>query len=110
MLITLIVLIIVGLFVWFWLASAKVHEAAISAAKAMCQHAHWQFLDDTVALKKITLMRNAQGRIQFKRQYQFEYTYQAGERCIKTVTMCGAQPIYKTVSDDNVIHFPKTKR
>ena len=110
MLVALMVLIIVGLVLWFWFASSKVHDIAVIAAKNICKKEHWQFLDETVALKKIMFSRGERGGLQFKRSYQFEYTAHSGERHVKLLTMCGNKPIYKTSSEDNVINFPTTKR
>lgn len=94
----------------FWYVSAKVHERALEAARAMCQAEHWQLLDESVSLKKLGLGRGSDGRVHFRRQYQFAYTEDQGSRCEKTLVMLGSDPVYKTETSGNVIRFPTTRK
>ncbi len=110
MILSAILLVIVLVILLFWYASAKVHELALKIAYEICQRENWQLLDDTVSLKKINLGRGSDGRIHFRRYYQFSYTQYHGERCEKTIVMLGYEPIYTLETTNNVIEFPTTKR
>jgi hypothetical protein len=52
MLNTLLVIIILGLFAWFWLDGLKTKETAKAAALNYVDTHHLQILDDTVLCKK----------------------------------------------------------
>ncbi len=110
MIVTVLLLAILLFGIVFWYISAKVHELALKAARDICQRENWQLLDDTVSLKKISLGRDSDGRVHFRRDYQFGYTQYHGERCEKTIVMLGSEPIYKMETSGNVIQFPTIKR
>ncbi len=109
MIATVLILAILLFVIAFWYVSAKVHELALKAARDICQRENWQLLDDTVSLKKIGLGRGSDGRVHFRRHYQFSYTQYQGERCEKTIVMLGNEPIYKTETKGNVIEFPQRR-
>ena len=109
MTIAVFILVILLAILVFWYVSAKVHELALKAARDICQQENWQLLDDTVSLRKIGLGRGSDGRIHFRRHYQFSYTQYQGERYEKTIVMLGNEPIYKTETKDNVISFPQRR-
>jgi hypothetical protein len=67
-------LLILAAILFFWRDAMRAKEIAIAAANAWCDKKEVQLLDETVALKKISLARNDEGKINFLRQYQFEYS------------------------------------
>ena len=84
----LLLLGILLLISWYWWDTMQSKEAAKAAGKQACQNAQVQFLDDTVALKKLWLRRSENGRLQFCRMFIFEFasdgTYRYQGRIILT--------------------------
>lgn len=59
---------------WFWWDSIKKRELAIQAARFVCQQAGVQFLDETVSLERIRFKRDHNQRVNFSRDFAFEYS------------------------------------
>jgi hypothetical protein len=76
----LIALLVLAGSIWFWLDSIKVKELAVRSAAQACQAIQVQFLDQTVSLAKIKPVRNAAGRLTWRRIYTFEFTMQGEQR------------------------------
>jgi hypothetical protein len=76
--ITLIILL--SAIVWFWYSSIQAKEIAVFAAKIRCDSQGVLLLDQTVALHKIRLRRDRDGRLRFERSYQFEFAVDGAER------------------------------
>jgi hypothetical protein len=74
---------------WFAWDSLRVREAANRVMRAACDSHGWLFLDDTVALRKLSLSRNAQGRLQLRRTYAFDYSGTGFDRRTGRVVMLG---------------------
>jgi len=66
--------ILLGLAVFYWWDSSQAKETARMAARSACAGAEVSFLDDTVALAKLWLVRNERGTVVFYRKYRFEFT------------------------------------
>ncbi|MDH5182437.1 MAG: DUF3301 domain-containing protein [Gammaproteobacteria bacterium] len=85
--------IIVGLLlagvIWFWLASLRAKEIATGIAKHLCTKAQVMLLDDSVALKGLSLARNRQGSVSFKRVFRFEFASDGRERYQGKIIMLG---------------------
>jgi hypothetical protein len=75
---------------WFLWDSLKAREAANVELRAACREAGFLFLDDTVALDRIRLARNGDGRVAFRRVYRFEYSDTGHERRPGSVTLLAA--------------------
>ena len=79
---------ILSLISWYWWDTMQSKEAAKVAGNRACLNAQVQFLDDTVALKKLWLRRSEHGRLQFCRLFIFEFasdgTYRYQGRIIVT--------------------------
>ena len=69
----LINLALLALVVWFWLDSARAREIATGICKTGCQQRGLQFLDQTVALRRISLRRTPQG-MRFRRLFRFDFS------------------------------------
>ncbi|MDH5601361.1 MAG: DUF3301 domain-containing protein [Gammaproteobacteria bacterium] len=68
-----IFIILVSGFV-YWLDSIRAKEVATTKSREACNKVSLEFLDETVAIKKLRLRRNNSGRLVFYREYQFEFT------------------------------------
>ncbi len=70
-LLTLLLLTALG---WFWFNSLRALEIARDLGKHACNNANVQFLDDTVAIIALALVRDISGRRVFRRTYRFEFS------------------------------------
>ncbi|MCU7958492.1 MAG: DUF3301 domain-containing protein [gamma proteobacterium symbiont of Bathyaustriella thionipta] len=75
----MLILLISAAIGWFWLSSLRARELANGIGKNLCKRRGYQFLDETVALSRITLARTGQG-LRIKRVYSFDYTRAGFER------------------------------
>jgi hypothetical protein len=65
---------------WFWYASLRARERANAAALETCQRTGAQLLDGTVAFRGMRPVRGADGRLQLRRTYVFDYTQDGATR------------------------------
>ncbi len=86
----LILLLIFGLGAWFWVDAMRAREVAVRYCKKSCEHEGWEFLDQTVVLKKMWPRRNGRGRMQWRREYAFDYSTNGTDRQEGLVVMLGA--------------------
>ncbi len=128
---TLIILVLILLLLAFWFDSMKSKEAAVATAKMHFERETVLLLDDTVALKKLRLTRNTEGRVCLKRFYTFEYSLSNQQRYSGRVIVAGREtlectltitpthldqatshqaPIENTADDDNVIVFKRRQK
>ncbi len=77
-----------GGFLW---SSLKAREAANAAIRPACRAQGYLFLDDTVALDRLRLRRNEEGRAQVERIYRFDYSDTGDNRRRGYVTLLGAR-------------------
>ncbi|ALG68489.1 DUF3301 domain-containing protein [Beggiatoa leptomitoformis] len=70
---SLFLLILLAAIVWYWFDSQRSHEKAVSICRKLCQQYELQLLDDTVVQRKLGLSRRADGWLQLKRTYFFEF-------------------------------------
>lgn len=59
---------------WFWFDSMRVRERATAMARTICDRSDLQFLEATVALRRLRLIRGRAGHMLLARHYVFEYT------------------------------------
>jgi len=71
---SLLFLIVLAAFGWFWFDSMHALEIARKAGRRICEDAHVQFLDDTVAGTALALVRDKTGRRVLRRTYRFEFS------------------------------------
>lgn len=86
----LFILLLAGL-AWFWFDSIRAKETATRAASNACQSISAQLLDQTVALKRIRLSRNKQGRLQLERSFDFDLSLDRQERSSGRVILLAKQ-------------------
>jgi hypothetical protein len=70
----LLLLLLLGLVVWFVSDSLRSRETAHAAARRACEEAGVQFLDDTVSQSVLRIARDAEGRVVLERHYRFEFS------------------------------------
>lgn len=59
---------------WLWLDAMKIKEAVRFKAAALCKHSHVQFLDDTVQMSQLRIVRQSDWQFKLRRVYSFEFT------------------------------------
>jgi len=76
---------------WFLWSSLRAREAANAAIRPACSAEGFLFLDDTVALDRIRLRRDDEGRARIERVYRFDYSDTGDNRRRGYVTLLGAR-------------------
>ena len=85
---TLLIFLAAG---WFWLDSLRAREAALDGARKACDAEGVQLLDWTVAMKRLRLARDDEGRRGFQRTYDFEFSDTGNNRIGGSITLIGRQ-------------------
>lgn len=76
---------------WLWWDGLNKRELAIRAARAVCQQAGVQLLDETVALKHLGLARDEDRRMRIRREFFFEYSDTGNNRLPGYVYLLGGR-------------------
>ncbi len=58
---------------WFWLDSSRAREIATEICKVACHQRELQFLDQTVALRRVGLAWKSEG-VRIRRVYRFDFS------------------------------------
>ena len=74
-----------------WLDSLRARERALGAGRDACRRYGLQFLDETVAIARIRLRRDDEGRVRIARTYTFEFTETGNTRRQGAIVMLGQQ-------------------
>ncbi|MBX8483312.1 DUF3301 domain-containing protein [Pseudomonas cichorii] len=74
---------------WLWHAHG-LRERALERVKQHCARLDLELLDGNVALRRLALVRDAQGHRRLARIYGFEFTVTGEQRHPGTITMFGA--------------------
>ena len=90
---TLGILLAVAAFAWNWWADRKAADRATVAARRACEQAGVVWLDQNVQRIRKRLARNTEGRLSWRREYDFEFTTSGEERQLGRVTLVGSQVI-----------------
>jgi hypothetical protein len=85
----LLALIALILIVWFWADSLRTREDALRVCARACRQINTQLLDETVALRRLSVARDADGHAVWRRTYRFEYTVDGSQRLRGSVIMRG---------------------
>jgi hypothetical protein len=99
----ILLLLLLGLFVWFWQSSLRAWESAREASGLACQRCGVQLLDDTVALQRLWLRRDRDGRLRTERIYHFEFTDTGTTRRLGRLIMVGQQVEELHMEGDDLI-------
>jgi hypothetical protein len=101
-----VILIILGFgaVTWFWLDSRRAHEMTLGICRHICQHHEMLLLDDTIALDKLSLRRDAGGQLRFHRKYTFEFTDNVAIRHQGFIMLFGTHLDAYSMGDGNVVY------
>ena len=98
-----LLLLLLAALAWFWWDGLQKREIALAAARLACERAGVQFLDASVALRKIRLRRDDMQRARFYREYAFEYSTQGDDRQPGWVWLLGPRVVNVTLVEQNVV-------
>ncbi|MCC6202998.1 MAG: DUF3301 domain-containing protein [Gammaproteobacteria bacterium] len=74
-----------------WYHSTRLRERALVAIGHTCDELRVQLLDQTVALRRIGLVRDADGQFALRRTFVFEFSAHGSDRCRGTLVSVGDQ-------------------
>jgi hypothetical protein len=94
--IALLLLIALGLGHYAWLRARDAAERARALGAEACERAGVQLLDQTVALVKLGIRRNEQGRLSMLRQYRFDYSRDGSDRESGGLALLGTRLLWIT--------------
>ncbi len=75
-----LLLLLLAALAWFWWDGLQKREIALDSARLACERAGVQFLDASVALRRLRLRRDDMQRASFYREFAFEYSTQGDDR------------------------------
>lgn len=87
----LILLLIIGGAVAWWVDAMRAREVALRAARMACQRHDLQLLDETVAVVRIRPARDPAGRMGLRRWYRFEFSDDNENRREGSVEVLGSR-------------------
>ena len=85
----IIAVLAIAALAWLWLDSLKAREAAVTAGRSACEAEGLLFLDDTVSIAGLKLVRDEAGQVRIQRAYAFEYSDTGDNRLQGSVVMLG---------------------
>jgi len=85
----LLLLCLIFLLLAYWWSAQGIRQIALNSAKRHCQDMDVQMLDGSIALYRIWLRRDEQGKMRFWRSYAFEFTSTGVERYRGQVVLLG---------------------
>ena len=85
----IVLLAALGALAWYWYAGMQVREQAVMVGRRACADTGRQFLDDSVALRRIRFGRNSSGQLQLLRDYHFEFSDTGDNRRPGVIRMLG---------------------
>lgn len=85
---SLLILLILFLIGWYWLDSLRARELALGICRAACEKRELQFLDQTVALRRLRLRWTKEG-LRLGRTYRFEFSEEGSGRQDGYLTLVG---------------------
>lgn len=86
---TLIALICLGALAMFWQSALHAREHALRICRQACEETGVQMLDQTVRVARLRLGRGEDGRVHFRRWYEFEFSLNGADRYRGVVVMLG---------------------
>ena len=85
---TVVPIALVVLAVWLWLDSAQAREIATERARSECRRRGLQFLDETVALRRLRL-RATGGGLRLQRHFAFDFNDGTTARYTGSIRLIG---------------------
>ncbi|UXI69499.1 DUF3301 domain-containing protein [Tahibacter amnicola] len=80
MLSTLFVFLLVSFAALVWQDAVRARDRATAITRTLCERAGLQFLDQSVSLKRMSLVRQSSGRLGLRRQYGFDVSTDGSDR------------------------------
>ncbi|HLW75028.1 MAG TPA: DUF3301 domain-containing protein [Gammaproteobacteria bacterium] len=78
---------------WFWNDSLRARERMLETCARICRELRVQFLDESVALTRLSLGRSGHGWPEFTRVYAFEFSGTGQDRWQGRATLAGRRVI-----------------
>ena len=75
----------------FWVDTLRAREAALVAGREACKRYGLLLLDDTVAVTRMRLARNEEGRLRLARTYGFEFSDTGDNRRHGAISLIGGE-------------------
>lgn len=90
---------------WFWWDSLQKREIALARTRLACEQAGVQFLDASVALRRLRLARDDDQRVRLYREYAFEFSCEGDDRQSGRIWLLGerVEGITLLQQADNVV-------
>lgn len=82
-------ILLICLGVLYWWSAYGIKQLALQATKVYCKKMELQMLDESIALRRISLKRDQWGRLKLLRFFNFEFASIGDERYRGTITMHG---------------------
>lgn len=79
--------------VLFWSSSRAAAEHAEQLGRQLCRRAGVQWLDQSVHQIKLGLQRDDDGRLCWRRTFQYDYSHDGHDRHAATITLLGHRAI-----------------
>jgi hypothetical protein len=96
---TLALLIFLGPALYAWARARDAAELARQHGLEACARAGVQLLDHSVALVKLGLKRDEDGRLRVLRQYRFEYSREGADRSAGALALLGLNLLWITAPE-----------
>lgn len=87
----LLALGVLGLVLWAWTDTLRSRERAYTHALRACREAGVQLLDETLALRRLSVARRGLNGLTLRRVYEFDFSVQGTDRLHGTVTLFGME-------------------
>ena len=80
---------LVILIVWYWVKGREIKDLALQATRKYCNELSLMLLDQTVALKRVRVVRDARGQLCIERCFHFDFTSSGDDRYQGKIVMHG---------------------
>ncbi len=90
---TLAVLLVTALLAWNWWADRQAADRATQVARRACEQAGVVWLDQNAQRVRKRLARSPDGRLSWRRDYDFEFTNSGDDRQLGRVSLIGAKVV-----------------
>lgn len=98
----LIAAVVIAGAVWLWRESLRARETATRAGRRLCEASGVQFLDETVALARMSLAFHS--RAALVRVYRFDYSADGADRATGFVVVQGGAVVHVQLADPGTLH------
>lgn len=98
----LIAVVVLAAAVWLWRESLRAREAATRAGRRICEANDVQFLDETVALARMSLGWN--GQVALVRSYRFDYSTDGADRAAGLVVVQAGAIVHVQLGGTGPLH------